>query len=333
MRAEYPHNQFCCRLKCPNLLGHLFGLQVLSHCLYLRPLQGPFHSLGLTNGFTPPPHSDPLVLANLLRQWQDLSFLTSGIPFRPFQEFTIFTDTYTQGWRPNGGFPDFGFWTRSDRKLHFKILELKAVNLPLHQWVSGHQLMITTDNTIVVAYINKQGGTHSHTLLHLVVNLFLWLQTQDIAIGTRHILGCLHVWADTNSPMVATHNCGFHIYYVFVWTTLSSFHTARTYCHKARYVSNGKSCCLRAWCSHAALPSSRIFEEVTRLAAAPRRPSTNTVYDDRWLHFAHWAAGQRIDPLGPTAVQIAPFLYYLFDTEGLSPQSIKGQQVLFSLSP
>ena len=235
--------------------------------------------------------------------------------------------------RPNGGFPDFGFWTRSDRKLHFKILELKAVNLPLHQWVSGHQLMITTDNTIVVAYINKQGGTHSHTLLHLVVNLFLWLQTQDIAIGTRHILGCLHVWADTNSPMVATHNCGFHIYYVFVWTTLSSFHTARTYCHKARYVSNGKSCCLRAWCSHAALPSSRIFEEVTRLAAAPRRPSTNTVYDDRWLHFAHWAAGQRIDPLGPTAVQIAPFLYYLFDTEGLSPQSIKGQQVLFSLSP
>ena len=29
-------------------------------------------------------------------------------------------------------------------------------------------------------------------------------------------------------------------------------------------------------------------------------------------------------PLGPTAAQIATFLYYLFDTQGLSPQSIKG---------
>ena len=40
----------------------------------------------------------PLVLANLLRHWQDLFFLTSGIPIRPFQaEFTIFTDAFTQG--------------------------------------------------------------------------------------------------------------------------------------------------------------------------------------------------------------------------------------------
>ena len=84
--------------------------------------------------------------------------------------------------------------------------------------------------------------------------------------------------------------------------------------------------------SHAALPSSRIFEEVSRLAAAPRRPSTNRVYNDWWLCFAHLAAGQGIDQLGPTAAQIAAFLYSLlgfftsikFDTQGLSPQSIKG---------
>ena len=36
-----------------------------------------FHSLGLTNQFSTPWHSDPVTL---LRQWQDLSFLTSGIP-------------------------------------------------------------------------------------------------------------------------------------------------------------------------------------------------------------------------------------------------------------
>ena len=33
-------------------------------------------------------------------------------------------------------------------------------------------------------------------------------------------------------------------------------------------------------------------DEVSRLATAPRRPSTNRMYDDRWLRFAPWAAGQ-----------------------------------------
>ena len=56
--------------------------------------------------------------------------------------------------------------------------------------------MIAADNTTLVAYINKQGGTHSHLLLRLVVDLFLWLQTQDITLRARHIPGCLNVIAD-----------------------------------------------------------------------------------------------------------------------------------------
>ena len=62
--------------------------------------------------------------------------------------------------------------------------------------IKGHHVLITTDNTTVVAYINKQGGTHSHFLLRLVVDLFLWLQTQDITLRARHIPGCLNVIAD-----------------------------------------------------------------------------------------------------------------------------------------
>ena len=65
-------------------------------------------------------------------------------------------------------------------------------------------------------------------------------------------------------------------------------------------------------------------DEVSRLAAAPRNPSTNRMYDDRWLRFTRWAAGQGFDLLSPTAAQIAFFLYTLFDTQGLSPQTIKG---------
>ena len=59
-------------------------------------------------------------------------------------------------------------------------------------------------------------------------------------------------------------------------------------------------------------------------AAAPRRHSTNRTYDDRWLRFVKRATGKVFDPLGPTAAQIAAFLYEIFDTHGLSPQTIKG---------
>ena len=42
--------------------------------------------------------------------------------------------------------------------------------------------------------------------------------------------------------------------------------------------------------------------------------------------FASLTGPQRegFDPLNPTAAQIATFLYSLFDTQGLSPQTVKG---------
>ena len=42
----------------------------------------------------------------------------------------------------------------------------------------------------------QTGWDHSHALLRLVVDLFLWLQTQDITLWARHILCCLKVIAD-----------------------------------------------------------------------------------------------------------------------------------------
>ena len=115
--------------------------------LYLRPLQRHFHSLGLTNRFTPPRQSDPVVLANLLRQWLDPHFLTSGIPIRPFQaDYTIFTDASNLGWGTHMGDSKIsGTWTLIDRKLHINCLELKAVTCALRtplgssaSWPPGH---------------------------------------------------------------------------------------------------------------------------------------------------------------------------------------------------
>ena len=95
--------------------------------LYLRLLQHHFHSLGLTDPFTPLRRSDPLVLANLLRHWQDPSFLTSGIPIRTFQ--ADFTPS-RRGWVWDSQMRDsqiLGTWTLADCKLHINCLELKTV--------------------------------------------------------------------------------------------------------------------------------------------------------------------------------------------------------------
>ena len=47
------------------------------------------------------------------------------------------------------------------------------------------------------------------------------------------------------------------------------------------------------------------------------------MYDDRWLRFSNWATRKGFHPLGPTAAQIAAFLYEFFNTLVLSPQTIK----------
>ena len=126
----------------------------------------------------------------------DLSFLTSGIPIWPFQvEFALLTDVSTQG---SGSI--WGTWTRGDRSLLINCLELEAVILALHHWATvlqAHQVMIASDNTTVVSYINKHGGMNSLSLyVHQVVDRFLWLQSQDIVLRARRIPGSLNIIAD-----------------------------------------------------------------------------------------------------------------------------------------
>ena len=51
-----------------------------------------------------------------------------------------------------------GTWTLIDRKLYINCLELKAVICALKHWdplLQGHQVMVATDNSTVVSYINK----------------------------------------------------------------------------------------------------------------------------------------------------------------------------------
>ena len=109
--------------------------------------------------------------------------------------------------------------------------------------------------------------------------------------------------------------------YICVWTTHTSFRTAVT---TGIYLKRQVVLSARMEDLMLHYQAAGFSREVSKLAAAPRRPSSNKMYDDRWLCFANWATGQGFHPLGPAAAQIAAFLYELFDTHGLSPQTIKG---------
>ena len=126
--------------------------------LHLRPLQRHFH----------------------FRSEKPVCITMSIRPFSPCQHTQALAGPiFSHIWIPNPAFPggvqnlgwgahmgDFqisGIWTHSDRRLHINTLEL---TLALRDWVSilrGHQVMIAADNTTVVAFINKQRRTHSHT--------------------------------------------------------------------------------------------------------------------------------------------------------------------------
>ena len=86
-----------------------------------------------------------------------------GQPLHPLKHaLQIFTDASKEGW---GSHLDEhtarGTWSLPESKLHINHLELNAVSLAPEEFRTLYcnmTVLIATDNTIVVAYINKEGG-------------------------------------------------------------------------------------------------------------------------------------------------------------------------------
>ena len=88
---------------------------------------------------------------------------------------------------------------RLGKRLHINVLELKAVSLALRDFKDQCQnqtVLVATDNSTVVAYINKQGGTHSAEMCTLLWKIMTWCHHYHITLKARHIPGCLNVMAD-----------------------------------------------------------------------------------------------------------------------------------------
>ncbi|XP_062286992.1 uncharacterized protein LOC133992289 [Scomber scombrus] len=136
-----------------------------------------------------------------LRHWQAPSFLTRGVPMGSvLSRKVVTTDASLTGW---GGIHEGrsvrGRWSVDLQRSHINFLELSAVFLSLKHFLPslmGHHVLVRTDNTTTVAYINRQGGLRSRQLHMLARRLILWSCGRLLSLRATHVPGALNTGAD-----------------------------------------------------------------------------------------------------------------------------------------
>ena len=123
-------------------------------------------------------------------------------------DLQIFTDASIAGWGAHlNERTARGTWSLPESKLHINYLELKAVFLALKEFqdLCIHKIvLVETDNTTVVSYINKEGGMRSGPLCALLWRILTWCTRNQVTLKARHIPGRLSVVTDKLSRLGQT---------------------------------------------------------------------------------------------------------------------------------
>ena len=107
-------------------------------------------------------------------------------------DVTVYTDSSKTGWGgwSTDGAETYGFWSLSEKDLHINILELQTVEIIFQCFFkifSNCSILIRTDNTSVVAYINKQGGSCSAKMCALALKIWSFCISRKIMINALYI--------------------------------------------------------------------------------------------------------------------------------------------------
>ena len=136
-----------------------------------------------------------------LNQWLDPRWIHSTVPIRPLPpQVFLHTDASTRGWGAHCQFGIVsGVWPQIRLQDHINRLELLAVWLALKHFESqlqGKWVTVLSDNSVCLAYIRNQGGTHSQSLSLLAESLLIWSHQKSITLTTEFIPGKMNVVAD-----------------------------------------------------------------------------------------------------------------------------------------
>ena len=138
-----------------------------------------------------------------LKWWMNTNRFIQGVPIHPQDPQTfLYTDASHYGWGAHLEPMSLSFngrWSEDQSQLHINMLEIMAIRHALikaFKYIHHSCVMISTDNTTVVSYINKQGGTHSPNLYVEVWKILQWCLKHQIIVRIRHIPGKFNVLAD-----------------------------------------------------------------------------------------------------------------------------------------
>ncbi|KAL0201521.1 hypothetical protein M9458_004708, partial [Cirrhinus mrigala] len=136
-----------------------------------------------------------------LAPWFNTRMFEQGVSMgRVVSRKIVTTDASLTGWGALcEGRPAYGTWTRAQAKWHINCLELKAVFLALQGFlplIKDRHVLVRTDNTTVVSYINHQGGIRSRSLQRLAERFLLWADRNLLSIRAVHVPGSQNCGAD-----------------------------------------------------------------------------------------------------------------------------------------
>ena len=182
-----------------------FAPFITNGCLHLRFLQLWFKEQWTQHrqSWDTPIHLDSKFLSYL--RWFLHPSVMTGVPLRLPDPSLFFTDASLKGWGASWKNQQIsGVWSKPESQRHINWLELEAVRLALLHWGphwSNQTVRVYCDNSTAVAYIRKQGGTHSQALFHKTLELYQLLDQYVITLIPTHLPGARNVTADALSRL------------------------------------------------------------------------------------------------------------------------------------
>ncbi|XDV51917.1 hypothetical protein PO909_020709 [Leuciscus waleckii] len=170
--------------------------------LHMRPLQWWLRAKGFS------PRGNPFRMIRVTRKclrslviWRKPWFLSQGpVLGASCCRKTISTDASLTGWGAvmDGRFAR-GLWETRHSSWHINCLEMLAVYKALRSFfpeLRGHHVLIHSDNTSEVAYLNHQGGLRSRPLCRLAHQILLWSQGKLSSLRAMYVPGDQNQGAD-----------------------------------------------------------------------------------------------------------------------------------------
>ena len=142
------------------------------------------------------------VLLPHLDWWTRRENVLRGIALlHPVPSLTLYTNSSLQGL---GAFLEVksvsGVWSLVQQQEHINLLEMRAVLLALQHFKTllvSKAVVLATENTTVVAYLQNQGGTRCHALFLLCKEILLLCLLSHIHLVVGHIPGTFNVPVNT----------------------------------------------------------------------------------------------------------------------------------------